>query len=594
MNTESHIIPMFLNRAGKFGKKEVFRYKDSQGIYQSINWEELKEKVDNVMSSMHALGVKKGDMIGIFSQNKPQWIITDLAAMAIGAVVVPFYATAVLEQLKYIVKETDMKLMFVGAEEQMGIAMQLLEDENPLEKIVSFEKSKNSNPDILGFDMFLKLSSDKGIKMTAADRMDEYSADDLATVIYTSGTTGIPKGVMLKQDNFMYCFHIHDSRLDVRTSDVSLCFLPLSHVFERMWSHYLLYSGAVNVFLENPKEIISVLPIVKPTVMCTVPRFFDKTFGGIHDEAAKWPGFKQKIFKWSVGQGMKAIKYKSQNKKLPVGLSFKHSIANALVFKKLRSIFGGNIRFMPCAGAAINSDILKFFHAVGLFVNYGYGATETTATVSCFKEDVYSLDTCGSIMPGIEVKIGENSEILVKGRTVFYGYYKKEKDTAEVLKDGWFYSGDEGYIDDKNNLIMVDRIKDLMKTSVGKYVSPQKLEMVLSQDELVEQIIVVGDNRQYVSALIVPAMDKLKKIAGELNVSYGNNQELVDSDKINELFHERFEMLQKDITPYERVVKFVLLPEPFTIEAGTMTSTLKLRRSTIEKMYSKFLEKMYN
>ncbi len=594
MNTESHIIPMFLNRAATFGKKEVYRYKDSEGNYQFVNWEELKEKVDNVISSLHAMGVNKDDKIGIFSQNKPQWIITDLAAMAIGAVVVPFYATAVLEQLKYIVKETDMKLMFVGADEQMNTAAQLLEDDSPLKKIVSFEKAENSNPDILSFDEFLKLSSDKGIKMTAADRLEEYSADDLATIIYTSGTTGEPKGVMLRQDNFMYCFNIHDSRLDVRSTDVSLCFLPLSHVFERMWSHYLLYCGAVNVFLENPKEIISVLPIVKPTVLCTVPRFFDKTFGGIHDEAAKWPGFKQKIFKWSVEQGMKAIEYKSKNKKLPFGLSFKHSIANALVFKKLRSVFGGNIRFMPCAGAAINYDILKFFHAVGLFVNYGYGATETTATVSCFKEDEYSLDTCGSIMPGIDVKIGENSEILVKGRTVFYGYYKKEEDTKEVLKDGWFYSGDEGYIDDNNNLIMLDRIKDLMKTSVGKYVSPQKLEMLLSQDELVEQIIVVGDNRQYVSALVVPAMDKLKIIANELNISYQNDQELVDSGKINEFYQTRFEMLQKDIAPYEKVMKFVLLPEPFTIEAGTMTSTLKLRRSSIEKMYSRFVEKMYD
>jgi long-chain acyl-CoA synthetase len=543
------------------------------------------------------LGVRKGEMVGIFSQNKPEWLMTDLAIMALGAVVVPFYATASLEQLRYIVKETGMKVMFAGDDEQLEKALALQEEGNTLKTIVSFrDNPKLTDPDsssVLGFHTFLDLSRKKAIRLSITDRLHEYKPTDLATVIYTSGTTGEPKGAMLRQDNLMYCFDIHDLRLNVKSTDISLCFLPLSHVFERMWSYYLLHKGAVNVFLENPREVITALAEVNPTLMCTVPRFFDKTWAGIQEESSKWPAIKQKIFRWSVKQGLQAIEYKCRDKELPLGLRTKLGMADRLVLRKLRGIFGGNIRVMPCAGAAINTDILKFFHAIGLFVNYGYGATETMATVSCFRDDEYDFGTCGSVMPGVEVKIGENSEIQVKGRTVFYGYYKKEQETAAVLKNGWFHTGDEGHFDEKGNLIMVDRIKDLMKTSSGKYVSPQKLEMLLSQDELVEHITVVGDNRQYVSALVVPAMDKLKKLAVQHNISFKDEAELVNAEKVHDLFQKRFDLLQKDITPYERVVKFTLLAEPFSIESGTMTSTLKLKRKTIEKTYRQLIDSMY-
>ncbi len=597
MAIEQHIIPMFLNRAGSYGKKEVFRYKDSQNRYQSMTWHELSGSIDNILSSLHAIGVRKGEMVGIYSQNMPQWLMTDLAIMALGAVVVPFYATASMEQLRYIVKETGMKVMFAGDDEQLEKVLALKKEGSTLKTIVSFRNNPTlagtEQSSVLGFHAFLDLSRKKAIRLSITDRLHEYKSTDLATVIYTSGTTGEPKGVMLRQDNLMYCFGIHDLRLTVNSTDVSLCFLPLSHVFERMWSYYLLHRGAVNVFLENPKEVITTLAEVKPTLMCTVPRFFDKTWAGIQEEASSWPALKQKIFRWSVNQGLQAIEYKCRNKEMPLGLRTKLGVADRLVLRKLRGIFGGNIRVMPCAGAAINKDILKFFHAVGLFVNYGYGATETMATVSCFKEDVYDFGTCGSVMPGVEVKIGENSEILVKGRTIFFGYYKKEQDTAAVLKNGWFHTGDEGYLDDKGNLIMVDRIKDLMKTSVGKYVSPQKLEMLLSQDELVDHITVVGDNRQYVSALVVPAMDKLKKLAAQNNISFTDETALVNDEQVYDLFQKRFDALQKDITPHERVVKFLLLAEPFSIESGTMTSTLKLRRNAIEKAYRHLIDSMY-
>ena len=591
---EDHLIRMFLNRTKTFDTKEVLRYRDEDKTYQSLNWKQLKARVDDVLSGLSALDCGKQENVGIFSANRYEWLITDLGILANSSVVVPFYATASREQVKYIVDETQMRFIFVGNKEQMELALSLMDKGSTLKKIIIFDHLTIEDDRVMSFEDFLLLPSQNGINLIIEDVQQHYSADDLATIIYTSGTTGEPKGAMLKHDNFMYCFQIHDKRLNVTEKDVSLCFLPLSHVFERLWSHYMLHCGAVNVFLENPREVIEVLPVVKPTLMCTVPRFFDKTYKGIQAELSKWPGFKQKIFKWSMAIGHEMIEYKCRSQKIPFALRFKYTIADFLVLKKLRRIFGGKIKAMPCSGSAIDTYVLKFFHAMGIFVNYGYGATETTATVSCFKTDRYYYGTCGTVMPGVDVMIADDSEILVKGRSVFSGYYKKPEETKAALVNGWFQTGDEGYIDHQQNLIMIDRIKDLMKTSVGKYVSPQKLEMLLSRDELVEQIIVVGDNRQFVTALVVPAKEKLSQTAKNIGIVFQNEDELIQSPKIYQLFENRFSKLQQDLTPYERVVKFVLLKEPFSIEAGTMTNTLKLRRRSIEKGFRHLIDQMYS
>lgn len=590
---EDHIIRMFLNRTKTFDTKEILRYRDEDETYQSVNWKQLKARVDDVLSGLSALGCEKQENVGIFSSNRYEWLVTDLGIMANSSVVVPFYATASREQVKYIVDETQMRFIFAGNKEQMELALSLMDKGSTLKKIIIFDHLTIEDERVMSFENFLLLPSQSGINLIIEDLEQRYSAQDLATIIYTSGTTGEPKGVMLKHDNFMYCFQIHDKRLNVTKEDVSLCFLPLSHVFERLWSHYLLHCGAVNVFLENPREVIDVLPVVKPTLMCTVPRFFDKTYKGIQTELSKWSGFKQKIFNWSMAIGHEVIEYKCRSQKIPLSLKFKHRIADFLVLKKLRKIFGGKIKAMPCSGSAMDTHVLKFFHAMGIFVNYGYGATETTATVSCFKTDRYYYGTCGTVMPGVDVRITDESEILVKGRSVFSGYYRKPEESKAALIDGWFHTGDEGFMDHQNNLIMIDRIKDLMKTSVGKYVSPQKLELLLSRDELVEQIIVVGDNRQFVTALVVPVKDKLLQIAKNIGIVFQNEDELIQSPKTYQLFENRFSKLQKDLTPYERVVRFVLLKEPFSIEDGTMTNTLKLRRRSIEKSYRHLIEQMY-
>ena len=584
---------MIRDRAGKYRDKEVLRYREKKSnAIQSKNWNELLEEFTQLSKVLLSESYGFGDNIGIFSANSPEWTISDLAILDIRAVVVPFFSTASREQCKYIVDETEMKLMFVGDQEQLDIAVWLLENTVSLQSIVVFNNALSLTDERCRlFQDYMRTGIKSGTDLDEVQK--SATTSDLATIIYTSGTTGEPKGVMLTNENFLYAFTIHEKRLDLDEHDVSMCFLPLSHIFERSWTFYLFYSGGTNFYLDNPREVIEVLPIAKPTVMCTVPRFFEKTYEGIQHETENWSSMKKKIFNWSVKTGYKVSNIRKTGKKIPALLSLQHGIADALVLRKLRQIFGGNIRTMPCSGAALPTYLLKFFHATGIFVNYGYGATETTATVSCFKTGEYEFESCGTIMPGLEVKISDEKEIMIKGKTIFAGYYKKPDDTREVLVDGWYKTGDEGHITSNGNLLMTDRIKDLIKTSVGKYISPQKLETLLGQDPMIEQLVVIGDNRKYATALIVPVLERLHAVAGELEIKFSDVKELLKHQQIRNFMQERINALQAELSSHERIKDFALLSEPFSIENNTLTSTLKTKRKVIAKMYATLIESMY-
>jgi long-chain acyl-CoA synthetase len=592
---KENLVSMILERASRYSSREVFRYKNADGgIYNSISWESFVNEFQKVSRALIASGLGSSDNIGIFSSNRPEWIISDLGVIGIRSVVVPFYDTASKQQLKYIVDETRMKLIFVGNQEQYEKALWLLKNTETLKKIVVYDPGIAPNNDsCIDWQMFLKVDAENQFVPEMKKRINDIQPDDLVTIIYTSGTTGESKGVMLTHAKLMYTFKIHDERLDVRNTDVSACFLPLSHVFERTWTYYMLHCGATNVFINNPRDIVNQLPIIRPTVMCTVPRFFEKTYEGIQAELSKWPSFKKKVFNWSIKTGHKYSEFLSKNQKPPVGIILRHGIADLLVLRKLRKIFGGNIRFMPCAGAAMSPFLLRFFHAAGVFINYGYGATETSATVSCFKTDSYDFDTCGTIMPGIEVKISGEGEILIRGGTVFNGYFRKPEETNRTLIDGWYHSGDKGYITTGGGLVMTDRIKDLMKTSSGKYVSPQKIELLLGQDPYIEQIVAIGDNRKYITALIVPSFLTLKSVAEKIGFKTIDNAELVIKKEIIEFYNERIRKIQEEFAPHERVGRFKLLHEPFSIQNGMLTSTLKVRRNMLIEQFKDVIEEMY-
>jgi long-chain acyl-CoA synthetase len=593
---KDNLINMVMDRASRNPSRDVFRYKNTNNDnYTGISWANMIIQFQKVARALIYLGFGYEDKIGIFSENRLEWMLADLGIIGIRGIAVPFYATASKQQLKYIVDETQMKLIFVSTREQYEKSLWLLENTETLKKIIVFDPNIAPNTDsCIDWQKFIKLAGEDQYKIEMNQLLEEAQPEDLINIIYTSGTTGESKGVMLTHASFIYTMSIHDMRLEVSDTDVSACFLPLSHIFELTWTYYILHCGATNAFISNPREIVKYLPIIKPNIMCTVPRFFDKTYEGIQLELAKWPNIKKNIFNWAIKTGHKNSEYLSQSQKPPIGIRIKYAIADKVVLKKLRDVFGGKIKFMPCAGAAIRSDLLRFFHAAGIFITYGYGASETSATVSCFKSDRYDFNTVGTIMPGIEVKISDKGEIMVKGNTVFRGYYKKPDETAKCLIDGWFYTGDEGYITPNNDIVMTDRIKDLIKTSVGKYVSPQKIELLFTQDPFIEQIIAIGDDRKYITALIVPAFETLKKEAEKLGLGSLDNSDLIEKKEIIEFYYDRINKIQEEFTSYEKVVKFKLLSEPFSIQNGLLTNTLKVRRNLLIEQFKEDIELMYS
>jgi len=593
---KENIVSMVLERASRYGSRDVFRYKvGDSNSYKGISWSELVDKTQNVSRALKVLGFGFADNIGIFSDNRPEWVIADLGILGVRGVVVPFYATSSKQQIKYIVDETEMRLIFAGNQDQYEKALWLLENTESVKTIVVFDPNITSkDKNIISWSDFLNLAEQNEFSLELNQLIQEAQPDDLATIIYTSGTTGESKGVMLTHASFIYTFKIHDERLDVFDTDISACFLPLSHVFERTWTYYILHCGATNVFIENPREIVKQLPIIKPTVMCAVPRFFEKTYEGVQLEISKWSSIKRSFFNWAISIGHKRSDFLCNNEKPSLGFTIKYSIADKLVLQKFRSLFGGKIRFMPCAGAAISPSHIRFFHATGIFVTYGYGATETSATVSCFKSDRYDFNSSGSIMPRIEVRISHEGEILIKGGTIFKGYYKKPEETNKVFIDGWYYSGDQGYLTENGDLVMTDRIKDLMKTSVGKYISPQRIELIFSQDPYIDQIIPIGDNQKYVTAIIVPSFEMLKKESERMGIDSMSSSDLIQQSRIINFIQERIDIIQADFTPYEKVVKFRLLSEPFSIQNGALTNTLKVRRNTLIEQYRDLIEEMYS
>lgn len=418
--------------------------------------------------------------------------------------------------------------------------------------------------------------------------------DDLLTLIYTSGTTGQPKGVMLDYANIAAQLEGHDERLNISNDDVSLCFLPLSHVFERAWTFYILYSGATNCYLQDTMQIRDALGEIKPTVMCAVPRFYEKIFSAIHEKVSKAPLIRKVLFTWAVNMGAKMALCHQENRQPSLLLKKSYALADKLVLSKLRALLGGNINFMPCGGAKLDETIGRFFHAIGINVKLGYGMTETTATVSCWDDKCFNPDSIGMSMPGAQVKIGENNEILVRGPMVMRGYYKMPEETALSFDEqGFLKTGDAGHIDEQGNLFITDRIKELMKTSGGKYIAPQVIEGAIGKDHFIEQIAVIADTRKFVSALIVPCYDSLEEYAKELNIKYHDRLELIKNNQVVEMLEKRVNDLQKELAKFEQVKKFKLLPKAFSMDKGELTPTQKLRRKVINDRYQDEIEEMY-
>ena len=575
---------------------KALHYKPSGSDYwRSYSWQDFAEMTRKTSAALIHLGVKKEDNVAIFSQNMPEWTISDLGIMCSNAVSVPIYATNTSDQAKYIIDETEVKFLFVGEEEQYIKVLEIYsQSDSPLEKIIVFDKKINIDSSYaIYFEDFLKLGD--GISRNKVKEVaDSISENDLATIIYTSGTTGVPKGVMLTHKNFNVTAKIHDIRLSIDQNNHSLAFLPLSHIFERAWSLYALYKGVGVSYLIDPKQIIETLREVKPTMMCSVPRLYQKAYHTILSKIEGSSKIKKVLFRGALRIGEKVAEHKRTNNNVPLVLVIKYRILDTIVLKKIRQAFGGRLKFMPCAGAPLSAEITSFFHSMGMPLLIGYGLTETTATVTAFPDSGYEFGTVGLSMPEIDVKIGPNDEIWVRGDTVMKGYYKKLEETAKVFQDGWLKTGDAGDISESGILTITDRIKDLMKTSGGKYVAPQPVESLLINDNFIENAILIGDDKPYVTELLVPKFEALKEYAHSINLKYHNLEELIKKSGIIEFYEEKLEQLQHSLANFEKVKKFKLLPKDFNMQLGELTPTLKIRREMILKNFTPLIEEMYS
>ncbi|WP_017891596.1 long-chain fatty acid--CoA ligase [Serratia sp. S4] len=573
----------------------AFRQWSPSGESQ-LTWRQVDTHISRIASALLALGTDVQERIAIFANNCMAWSLADLAVLRLRGVSVPLYATNTPAQAAFIINDADIRILFVGEQAQLDAAIALRGVCPQLIHIIVFD----DDADLRGCEIAQHLSTFEREADLAAfesqlqQRIADCCLEDLFTLIYTSGTTGEPKGVMLDYRNLAAQLYLHDGRLTVNEEDVSLSFLPMSHVFERAWSFFIMHSGAQNVFLPNTDWVREAMTAVRPTLMCAVPRFYEKIFSAVHEKVARAPWLRRALFHWAIVCGERKFLQERAGKPLGKLFDLSHRWADKLVLSKLRGILGGRVRFLPAAGAKLDDNVILFFQAMGINIKYGYGMTETCATVSCWEEGNFRFGSIGKPLPGIEVRIGEESEIQVRGPVVMRGYFNKPLETAaSFTADGWLKTGDAGAIDEGGNLFITERLKDLMKTSGGKYIAPQMLEGTLAQDRFIEQVAIIADARKFVSALIVPSFESLEEYAKSINLKYQDRLELLRHSHILEMFESRLREMQKELARFEQVKKFTLLPAAFSMELGELTPTLKLRRKVIMQRYQSEIDSMY-
>lgn len=587
MNLAEAIIS---NNVKKHPVKSAIGFKNKEG-WKELSWKKFGEMIFKTANALKNAGIQENDTIAIYSDNSAEWMMFDLAILSIGAITVPIYSTNNAEQAEYIMRDSRAKVVLVGNQAQYDACFALFQKEgNHLEAIIVTKKAVWIKKEYSFYleDFIAKASSNLEIYPK------EY--DDTATLIYTSGTTGDPKGVMLTHGNFIKAFDAHFEFFKFKNfeEELSLAFLPLSHVFERSWSLLCLYGGAKVYFLEDPKNIAKALVEIKPTMMCAVPRFFQKIYAGVNDMVAEGSSLKKKIFNWALSVGWQTAELKRNNISIPLGLKIKESIADVLVFSKIKGKMGGRLWFLPCGGASLSPEVTRFFESVGIHVTVGYGLTETTATLTLFPLTHFEHATSGKPLPGVEIRIGEKDEIQARGNGIMKGYYQKPEETKAVFtEDGWFKTGDAGKFDEKGNLVITDRIKDLMKTSNGKYIAPQQIENLLTNNNYIQQIVLIAEGRQFVSALIVPNFEFLEDYIKKNNMSFTNWSEMVKKEEIINFYKDKIKELQEHLADFEKVKKFTLMPAEFEINTGEITPTLKVKRNVVLKKYEDIIEKMY-
>ncbi len=600
MQTNYHMSVLIHEQAKKYGDREMLIYQDFGGKeWKSLSWKQVAQTVSQVSNALLNLGVKPQENIGIFSQNSVQYIECDFGAWGIRAVTIPFYATSSEQQIQFMVNDAKIRFLFVGEQDQYDKARRVFSLCPTLERIIVFDpmvRISSHDPNAVYFADFLKLGENLPRQSEVVRLQQDASFDDIANILYTSGTTGDSKGVILTHGQYHAAFEANSKCVPVTEKDRIMNFLPYTHIFERGWAILCICAGATMIVNTHPQEVQQAMRDTHPTCMSAVPRFWEKVYMGVMDKIEHSSAMQRKLFKHSLAVGRKHnIEYLSRGKKPPIALHLEYEMLNRTVFSLVRKELGlENAHFFPTAGAAVSPFVEEFVHSIGINMIVGYGLTESLATVSCDHLGApFTVGSVGIPIEGISIRISDDNEILLKGPTITRGYYNRDDLTSQAFtEDGYFRTGDAGYLKD-GELFLTDRIKDLFKTSNGKYIAPQMIESKLLVDKYIDQICIIADERKFVSALIVPVYPLLEEYARAHHIPFDNREDLCAHPLIIEMMKERIDTLQQQLAHYEQVKRFTLLPHHLSMEKGELTNTLKIRRRVLNDNYKAEIEKMY-
>ena len=591
-----NLAEMFFEKRSTMPDHIGYMYKD-QGQWKSITFKEAGDRAEKISAGLASVGVSDGDRVAIVSANRMDWALTDYATLALGALLVPVYPSLLSDQIKYILNDSEAKAVIVADDLQMEKINEIRDGLQTAQSFFVFDPPADMKEPWKSLDDLIKmgeafLSSKANYVM---EQIKSVKPEHWATIIYTSGTTGEPKGAILTHNNFLSNVESSLSVLTVDAEDSFLSFLPLSHVLERMAGHYLsCYNGATVAYAESVDTVAENLPEIKPTIMVSVPRLYEKIYAKVIENVESGPALKRKIFYWAINVGKNYITRIMYKKPIPGPLQFKRNLAYKLVFSKLYEKLGGRMRFMISGGAPLSKEIAEFFGAAGLFILEGYGLTETSPVISVNLLNNFRFGTVGPLIPGVEVKIAEDGEILSRGPHIMVGYYKKEEDTKEAIdEEGWFHTGDIGIMED-GFLKITDRKKNLIVTSGGKNIAPQPIENKLVTSPYIEQAVIIGDKRKFCTAVLVASEETVSRWAKENNLTFHNYKELVSLPGVKELIRGELDRLTENLARYETIKDFFLAPQPFSIENKELTPSLKVKRNIVEQHYAEEINRMYD
>lgn len=600
MQTRCHLSVLIHEQAKKYGDKPALTFRNfGSQKWKDVSWNQFSLRVKQVSNALLNLGLKPQDKIAVFSQNCIQYLYTDFGAYGVRVISIPFYATSSEQQIQYMLNDSEIRILFVGEQEQYDKAHRVFALCPTLERIVIYDPSvriSSHDPNTLYFEDFIKLGENLPRQSEVEKLWSEASDKDICNILYTSGTTGDSKGVVLTYEQYKAAVEANAKCVPVNENDRVINFLPFTHIFERGWAYLAMSKGALMIINTYPKEIQESMRETHPTCMSSVPRFWEKVYIAVKAKMDSASAIQKKIFQAALAVGHKRnIVYKSKGHRVPLLLELQYKAYNKSILGLVRKQLGlDHPHIFPTAGAYVSPEVEEFIHSIGINMIVGYGLTESLATVSCdHANEPFTIGSVGRPIDGIQIKIGENDEILLKGPTITPGYYHRDSVNAKSFdEEGFFHTGDAGYL--KNGeLFLKERIKDLFKTSNGKYIAPQQIEALLLVDKFVDQVVVIADQRKFVSALIVPDFRVLEEWAREHKIKVDSRESLCSNEKVVKMMFDRIKTLQQQLAPYEQIKQFTLLAHHFSMESGELTNTLKIRRSVIYKNFKEIIDKMY-